>query len=222
MGYLETPTQTNADPESFRLQAMAEGLDLESLDPDPVRQFERWYRETLSTRIPEPNAMSLATVDAEGQPSLRTVLLKLYDNQGFVFFTNYKSRKAEQIQGNPRVALLFPWVALARQVKILGRAERLSSAESFKYFSTRPRGSQIGAWSSPQSQVIRSRAILEEKVAEMKRKFATGEIPLPDFWGGFRIVPDSIEFWQGRDSRLHDRFRYVREGDDWQILRLAP
>jgi len=222
MTFLTSPAQTNADPAEFRAQAMAAGLDLPELDPDPIVQFERWYRQTIDTKLPEPNAMSLATVDADGQPSLRTVLLKLYDARGFVFFTNYHSRKARQIDGNDRVALLFPWVALARQVKVLGHASRIPTAESLKYFSTRPRGSQIGAWSSAQSEVITSRSLLEQQVEKIKRKFANSDVPLPDFWGGYRIVPDSIEFWQGRDSRLHDRFRYTRNNDGWHIERLAP
>ena len=220
--YLTTPADTTVDPAALRQRFMSEGLDRDQLDADPVAQFQRWYQQVIDARIPEPNAMSLATVDADGQPSLRTVLLKLYDADGFVFFTNYESRKARQMDGNDRVALLFPWVALARQVKILGRAARIPTGESLKYFVTRPRGSRIGAWSSPQSQVISSRSLLEEKVAEMKRRFGDGEVPLPHFWGGYRVVPDSVEFWQGRDSRLHDRFRYTREADGWRIERLAP
>jgi len=222
MAFLTTPEQTNADPAEIRARAMAQGLDLPELNPHPIDQFEHWYRQTIDARLPEPNAMSLATVDGDGQPSLRTVLLKLYDAQGFVFFTNYHSRKARQIDANDRVALLFPWVALARQVTILGHAARIPTAESLKYFTTRPRGSQIGAWSSPQSQVITSRSLLEQKVDEIKRKFADGDVPLPDFWGGYRVVPDSIEFWQGRDSRLHDRFRYTQDNGSWRIERLAP
>ncbi len=210
------------NPEARRNALMDRGLAHSELDPDPIRQFQKWYELAISTALPEPNAMSLATVATNGQPSLRTVLLKLYDERGFVFFTNYESRKSQEIGQNPQVALLFPWVALARQVQIRGRAERISTAESLAYFLSRPRGSQIGAWSSPQSQVIRSRSLLESKVAEMKRKFAEGEIPLPDFWGGYRVVPDLIEFWQGRESRLHDRFCYRRESDGWQIDRLAP
>lgn len=213
----------NVNPQAFRDAAMAHGLSEQELDPDPIRQFQRWFEETIAQEIPEPNAMTLATVDAGGQPYARTVLLKLYDEQGFVFFTNYESRKARQIGANPRVALLFPWVALARQVQITGIATRISTAESLKYFLTRPRGSQIGAWASPQSQVISSRSLLDQKVAEMRRRFGEGQVPLPDFWGGYRVEPDEIELWQGRDSRLHDRFRYRRgpEGG-WKVARLAP
>ncbi|WP_295544004.1 pyridoxamine 5'-phosphate oxidase [uncultured Thiohalocapsa sp.] len=220
--YLASPSDTVVDPAALREQYMAAGLERDALAADAIEQFQAWYGEIIGARLPEPNAMSLATVDADGQPSLRTVLLKLYDANGFVFFTNYESRKARQMDHNDRVALLFPWVALARQVKILGRAARIPTAESLRYFATRPRGSRIGAWSSPQSQVISSRALLEEKVAEMKRRFGDGEVPLPHFWGGYRVVPSSIEFWQGRESRLHDRFRYTREADGWRIERLAP
>ncbi|MBK5967184.1 pyridoxamine 5'-phosphate oxidase [Thiocystis minor] len=214
----------NANPEVLRQELMERGLARAELDPDPIRQFQQWFETAIGTDLPEPNAMSLCTVDPQGQPSVRTVLLKLYDEQGFVFFTNYGSRKAREIDHNPRVALLFPWVALARQVQITGRAERIPTAESLKYFVSRPRGSQIGAWSSPQSEVIGSRSLLEAKVAEIAHKFARGEVPLPDFWGGYRVVPETIEFWQGRESRLHDRFCYRRrEGStDWRIDRLAP
>jgi pyridoxamine 5'-phosphate oxidase len=209
-------------PEDFRARAMEAGLSEQDLDADPVRQFQRWYEEAIGTGIPEPNAMSLATVARDGQPSLRSVLLKLYDERGFVFFTNYESRKAEEMADNPKVACLFPWVGLARQVCILGQVEKVSTAESLRYFATRPRGSQIGAWASNQSQVITSRSLLEMKADEMRRRFAEGEIPLPSFWGGFRVVPRSIEFWQGRESRLHDRFRYVRVDGGWTAERLAP
>jgi pyridoxamine 5'-phosphate oxidase len=210
-------------PETFRARAMEQGLSRADLDADPIRQFQRWYEETIATGIPEPNAMSLATVAEDGQPWVRTMLLKLYDEQGFVFFTNYESRKSKHIAGQPRVALLFPWVALARQVQITGMASRIPTAESLKYFATRPRGSQLGAWASPQSRVISSRSLLEAKVEEMRRKLGRGEIPLPDFWGGFRVKPATMEFWQGRESRLHDRFRYSRApAGDWHIERLAP
>ncbi|QGU33050.1 pyridoxamine 5'-phosphate oxidase [Thermochromatium tepidum] len=211
------------DPDTLRRELMGHGLSRSELDPDPIRQFQLWYELAIAADLPEPNSLTLCTVDAQGQPSARTVLLKLYDERGFVFFTNYQSRKAREIATNPRVAMLFPWVALARQVQITGRAEPISTAESLAYFATRPRGSQIGAWASPQSQVIPSRALLEMKVAEMARRFSQGEVPLPDFWGGYRVVPDMFEFWQGRENRLHDRFRYVRqEHGGWVIERLAP
>lgn len=195
------------------------------LDEDPYRQFERWFGQAVESDMPEPNAMSLATVSASGQPSLRTVLLKLYDGRGFVFFTNYSSRKAREIGTNPRVALLFLWAGFGRQVKITGSAAKIPLAESAKYFATRPRGSQLGAWASPQSQVITSRALLEAKVDEIARKFARGQVPLPSFWGGYRVSPDTIEFWQARENRLHDRFLYTRDESEsgaWRIERLAP
>ncbi len=209
--------------QEFRRMAMQRGLDREDLDADPIAQFEQWFQQTVASGIPEPNAMSLATVGHDGQPSLRTVLLKIFDQQGFVFFTNYASRKAQDMEHNAKVALLFPWVALGRQVKIIGSAARIPRAESASYFATRPRGSQIGAWASPQSEVISTRSLLVAKFDEMKRKFARGQIPLPSFWGGYRVAPQLIEFWQGRANRLHDRFQYTRtEGQEWRIERLAP
>jgi len=209
--------------EEFRRLAMQQGLELEDLNPDPIPQFEQWFGQSIASGIPEPNAMSLATVAADGQPSLRTVLLKVFDRHGFVFFTNYASRKAQDIDHNPKVALLFPWVALGRQVKIIGNASRIPLAESAKYFATRPRGSQIGAWASHQSKVISTRSLLEAKFDEIKRNFAQGKIPFPSFWGGYRVVPQTIEFWQGRENRLHDRFQYIRtDGREWKVERLAP
>jgi pyridoxamine 5'-phosphate oxidase len=171
----------------------------------------------------EPNAMSLATVSADGQPTQRTVLLKSFDERGFVFYTNLESRKARQISENANVSLLFPWLALQRQVSINGVAKRVATSEALAYFVTRPLGSQIGAWASPQSQVVTTRALLEEKWEEAKRKFRQGHVPMPSFWGGFRIVPRAIEFWQGRGHRLHDRFLYRRlEDGRWNVERLAP
>ncbi len=197
-------------------------LELEHLDEDAIVQFQQWFEEACEHVDLEPNAMTLATVDSEGAPAVRTVLLKFFDQEGFVFFTNLESRKAEHIDGNKRVALLFWWPALERQIEINGVAERISSVEAAKYFMTRPRGSQLGAWVSHQSQVLTSRKALEMKLDEMKRKFVNREVPLPSFWGGYRVVPGSIELWQGQPNRLHDRFKYVREAEGWRVLRLAP
>jgi len=210
--------------EAIKEKWMATGLRRADLDPDPYREFEQRFTQVIEAEIAEPNAMSLATVDENGQPWVRTVLLKTYDERGFVFFTNYESRKARQIAGNPQVALSFPWFALGWEVKVTGTAARVSFTESMKYFATRPRGSQIGAWASPQSQVITSRSLLDTRVAEMKRKLHDHEVPLPAFWGGFRVRPSTIEFWQARTNRLHDRFLYSHDAahDAWHIERLAP
>jgi len=198
-------------------------LSREMLAPDPFHQFERWFNEACAIELPEPNAMTLATVGADNQPTLRTVLLKLFDQSGFVFFTNYGSRKAQQISENQKVALLFPWIKLARQVEVTGIAEKISAAESARYFASRPRDSQLGAWISKQSSVLTSRQLLMQELDKIKNKFLKGEIPLPDFWGGYRVRPVTVEFWQGQTSRLHDRFLYRRsEGDRWTIERLAP
>ena len=198
-------------------------LLIEELESDPIVQFEKWFREAWDENYPMPHAMSLATASAEGLPTVRTVLLKGYDSNGFVFFTNYGSRKAKQISNNPQAALLFPWVQLGRQITVAGRVEKISKSESVQYFLSRPRGSQLSAWASAQSTVISSRAILESAFATVKRRFADGEVPLPDFWGGYRVDPDSIEFWQNRKDRLHDRFLYNRgENGAWRIDRLTP
>ncbi|WP_257281382.1 pyridoxamine 5'-phosphate oxidase [Endozoicomonas sp. ISHI1] len=198
------------------------GLDLDSLDPDPFQQFDLWFQQAVEAQLTEPNAMSLATTSKEGLPSLRTVLLKYVSPGGFVFFTNYSSRKARDIADNPNVAIMFPWVSLERQVTVRGRAEKISKTDSLKYFTSRPHGSQLGAWVSQQSSVITGRKVLEMKLEEMKRKFKEGKVPLPDFWGGYRIIPDTIEFWQGRPNRLHDRFLYTRTASNWTIERLSP
>ena len=212
------PMQGHLEPDFSRPPLL-----IEELESDPIVQFEKWFREAWDENYPMPHAMSLATASAEGLPPVRTVLLKGYDSNGFVFFTNYGSRKAKQISNNPQAALLFPWVRPGRQVTVAGRVEKISKSESVQYFLSRPRGSQLSAWASAQSTVISSRAILESAFATVKRRFADGEVPLPDFWGGYRVDPDSIEFWQNRKDRLHDRFLYNRgENGAWRIDRLTP
>ena len=212
------------DPSAQRRSYERGALTRENLDPDPLVQFRTWFTEATDCgEVIEPNAMTLSTGDAEGQPSSRTVLLKALDDQGLVFFTNYESRKAHEIAVNPKVALLFPWLALERQVKIQGTAEKISRTETVKYFLSRPSGHRLGAWVSNQSQVVSSKGLLMAKLEEMKRKFADGEIPCPDFWGGYRVRPSRFEFWQGGKDRIHDRFAYQPAGDGgWTIERLAP
>ena len=211
------------DISHFRREYLAGGLNRSDLDLDPVDQFATWFDQARKTDIADPTAMVLATVDHRGQPSQRTVLLKYFDQDGFVFFTNYGSRKADEIAGNDRVSLLFVWLELDRQVMINGFAEKISAKDSARYFVSRPRNSQVAAWVSSQSHGLSSRQALMQKFAEMKKKFGEGKIPLPSFWGGYRVVPDEIEFWQGRENRLHDRFLYRQQDDkSWSIERLAP
>ena len=206
----------------LRRSAIGRTLERSDLDDDPFVQFEKWFREACDETDLDPNAMSLATVDARQRPSTRTVLLKYFDPHGFVFFTNLESDKSAHIAGNAHVSLLFFWSELGRQVGIRGTAAQISKTETLKYFATRPRGSQIGAWVSAQSSIITSRSLLEAKFEEMKRKFSAGKVPLPSFWGGYRVVPEAIEFWQGRNNRLHDRFLYQRDDAGWTVNRLAP
>lgn len=211
------------DLSDFRKEYSSRGLHRDDLSADPTDVFAQWFAQATELGVYEPNAMTLATISPEGVPSQRTVLLKAFDRKGFTFFTNYSSRKAAHIAANPAVCLLFPWVTLERQVIVQGRAEKISTAESLKYFATRPRESQIGAWVSNQSEVISSRKILLQKIEEIKAKFSHGEIPLPSFWGGYRVVPETLEFWQGGPARVHDRFLYTRQTNDtWQIDRLSP
>jgi pyridoxamine 5'-phosphate oxidase len=200
-------------------------LTRESLSASPFEQFTLWMEQAIEAGIQDPTAMSVATVSAEGKPWQRMVLLKDFDQRGFVFYTNLGSRKAQEIAANAQVSLHFPWLQLDRQVIVGGRAERLSTVEVMKYFLSRPKGSQLAAWASKQSSRINSRQALETQFAQIKEKFAEGEIPLPDFWGGFRVVPEEIEFWQGGEMRLHDRFSYLRSEDgidSWEIGRLSP
>ena len=211
------------DLTSLRAKYTTRGLDIKDLNQDPFMQFEKWFNEAINAKLTEPNAFSLATVGNDMMPSIRTVLLKIFDEKGFVFFTNYKSTKAKQIEENPKAAALFAWLDLERQVKIEGTIEKISSTESLKYFLSRPKGSQIGAWVSHQSEVITSRSLLEQKFDEIKKKFLKGEVPFPSFWGGYAIKPIRIEFWQGGQDRLHDRFLYeLQEDNTWTISRLAP
>lgn len=210
------------DISSLRQEYRQAALGREDLEPDPLLQFENWFAQAHRAELKEPNAMVLATCDDRGRPFTRTVLLKKLDKRGLVFFTNFESRKAAHMEHNPHVSVLFLWLDLERQVSINGSVERISTAESLRYFASRPLASRLGAWTSKQSTVIRSRSLLEGKLEEMKRKFADGKVPLPSFWGGYRIVPESYEFWQGRRSRLHDRFLYSKNDGRWRIERLQP
>lgn len=199
------------------------GLSEADLYSDPILQFERWFNQALKADLPEPNAMTLATVGEDGQPSARVVLLKGLDQRGFTFFTNYHSRKGFELRTQPRAALVFFWPELERQVRVEGRVEQCSADEADSYFASRPRGSRLGAWASPQSEVIGGREVLERRLAEVRMQFRDDDVPRPEHWGGYRVVPERIEFWQGRPNRLHDRLRYRRdESGRWIVERLAP
>jgi len=199
------------------------GLSEKDLARDPFRQFEQWFQEAEAAKLPEPNAMICSLANRSGEPSSRTVLLKGLDGRGFVFYSNYESRKGRELAENPRASLLFPWIAQERQVIVEGRVARLSREESDAYFHSRPHASQLAAWASPQSSVIVGRNVLEEAFKTLEKKYAGQEIPMPPYWGGYRVKPDSVEFWQGRHGRLHDRLRYRREQNgDWAVDRLAP
>jgi pyridoxamine 5'-phosphate oxidase len=193
------------------------------VDPNPFNQFRSWLDQALASHLPQPVGMALATATSDGRPSVRMVLLRGFDERGFVFFTNYQSRKAEELENNPRAALVFYWAELDRQIRIEGHVQRVTAEESNEYFQSRAWGSRLGAWASPQSQVIASRDVLEQRMEELATKFAEPEVPRPSYWGGYRVIPVSIEFWQGQPNRLHDRLRYRRFDDNsWCLERLAP
>lgn len=193
------------------------------VDPNPVIQFQKWFDQACSADVPEPNAMTIATVNSEGKPSARMVLLKDYDEKGFVFYTNYNSRKSQELAANPYAAIVFWWAQLERQVRITGSVEKISARESDEYFHSRPLNSRLGAWTSNQSEIISSREVLEQRLQELQEKYQDLNIPRPSHWGGFRVIPTEIEFWQGRSSRLHDRLSYTQCDDgSWKIQRLSP
>lgn len=222
---LQSPISNPPSPDlaSLRRNYARQALTETDVLPDPFAQFAVWFEEALDSQLREPNAMTLATADRSGRPGARTVLLKGFDKQGFVFYTNYESRKGRDLEENPQAALLFTWLELERQIRIEGNVVKVTQEASLAYFQSRPKSSQIGAWASPQSSVIESREVLEKRAAELKFEYDhTEALPLPPFWGGYLLKPELIEFWQGRESRLHDRICYTREGEGWKIERLAP
>ena len=211
------------DPAASRYEHIGKGLRRSDLNPDPIKQFANWFTTAIEAGIRDVNAMSLATAGQDAKPSVRIVLLKSFDEHGFVFFTNYESEKGKQLEANPYAALGFYWIELDRQIRIRGKVDKTSRKESETYFHSRPVGSQLSAWASRQSAVLDGRRVLDARMEEMNERFANKRVPLPPHWGGYRLKPDNLEFWQGRSNRLHDRFRYTRQSDgSWPIQRLAP
>ena len=211
------------DPAASRYEHIGKGLRRSDLNPDPIKQFANWFTTAIETGIRDVNAMSLATAGQDAKPSVRIVLLKSFDEDGFVFFTNYESEKGKQLEANPYAALGFYWIELDRQIRISGKVDKTSRKESQTYFRSRPVGSQLSAWASRQSAVLDGRRVLDARMEEMNERFVDKRVPLPPHWGGYRLKPDNMEFWQGRSNRLHDRFRYTRHSDgSWLIERLAP
>jgi len=211
------------DPAASRYEHIGKGLRRSDLNPDPIKQFANWFTTAIETGIRDVNAMSLATAGQDAKPSVRIVLLKSFDEDGFVFFTNYESEKGKQLEANPYAALGFYWIELDRQIRISGKVDKTSRKESQTYFHSRPVGSQLSAWASRQSAVLDGRRVLDARMEEMNERFAGKRVPLPPHWGGYRLKPENMEFWQGRSNRLHDRFRYTRQSDgSWLIERLAP
>lgn len=217
------PAPSDTPISQLRKEYTIAGLTEKELDPDPFRQFRLWLNQALDAGLAEPTAMTLATATKDGKPSARIVLLKNVDAEGFIFFTNYGSRKGRELLRNPAAALVFHWVELERQVRIIGTAKKVSREESDQYFRTRPIGSQLAAWASKQSEILQNRQEIEKRVLELEAQYTNKEIPVPPVWGGFRIKPTEIEFWQGRPNRLHDRLRYaLARGGKWKIVRLSP
>jgi pyridoxamine 5'-phosphate oxidase len=220
---MDRPVNLPVDPASSRYDHASRGLRRRDLDPDPIKQFANWFTAAIEAQIRDVNAMTLATATPDGRPSGRVVLLKGFDQSGFVFFTNYESKKGRELEANPFAALVFYWIELDRQIRISGPVERTSRQESARYFHSRPAGSQLGAWASRQSETVDGRRVIDARMAEMTERFTGKSIPLPPHWGGYRVKPEMFEFWQGRPNRLHDRFRYRLQRDgSWQIDRLAP